>query len=105
MIEPRCGLRLAPEPREGILGEAPHSLQDLERDLPVEPRVLGEVDDALAAAADLVGGCGSGQCDRLRRPRSQCQPEPRCHGSQCGAPSRWRRLPRGSGIPSRSLLA
>ena len=45
--------------------------QDLERDLAVEPRVLGEVDDALAAAAELLqdpvvadaieseGGCGS----------------------------------------------
>ena len=51
----RGDLGLAAEPLDGDRSAArPESLQDLERDLPVEPRVLGEVDGALAAAADLA---------------------------------------------------
>ena len=64
MVELRRDLGLAPEPLERRSVDREAGVEDLERDLAVEPRVLGEVDGRLPAAADLRGRCGSGRCDR-----------------------------------------
>ena len=53
MIEPRRDAGLALEPFELLEGEA-RAAQGLDRDLAAERQVLGPVDDALSAPADLL---------------------------------------------------
>ena len=54
MIEPRRDLGLAAEALERLLRRGSGLAEDLQRDLALEPRVLGEIDGRLSAPADLV---------------------------------------------------